>query len=137
MLIWSWILNTTIQVYATEDLLKAKHELLSNTNMVDFVLKLYQEIHNTEEVPRGMPLKWRYQLAFSHWQCLEIEFAEKKEKVLAQLEEFQTQTQNIIEVIENPEVIAALRQDKLQNLHFLKENYNVSWIVDARLDIIS
>jgi hypothetical protein len=30
-------------------------------------------------------------------------------------------------VIENPEVIAALRQDKLQNLHFLKENYNVSW----------
>jgi translation initiation factor 3 subunit E len=54
-----------------------------------------------------------------------LEFAEKKEKVLAQLEEFQTQTQNIIEVIENPEVIAALRQDKLQNLHFLKENYNV------------
>lgn len=57
----------------------------------------------------------------------DTEFAEKKEKVLAQLEEFQTQTQNIIEVIENPEVIAALRQDKLQNLHFLKENYNVSW----------
>lgn len=56
----------------------------------------------------------------------DTEFAEKKEKVLAQLEEFQTQTQNIIEVIENPEVIAALRQDKLQNLHFLKENYNVS-----------
>ncbi|KAI8577715.1 hypothetical protein K450DRAFT_250486 [Umbelopsis ramanniana AG] len=95
---------TLKEVYPTEDLLKAKHELLSNTNMVDFVLKLYQEIHNTEDVPR--------------------EFAEKKEKVLAQLEEFQTQTQNIIEVIENPEVIAALRQDKLQNLHFLKENYN-------------
>jgi translation initiation factor 3 subunit E len=54
-----------------------------------------------------------------------IEFAEKKEKVLAQLEEFQNQTQNVIEVIENPEVIAALRQDKLQNLSFLKENYNV------------
>lgn len=54
-----------------------------------------------------------------------IEFAEKKEKVLAQLEEFQTQTQNVIEVIENPEVVAALRQDKLQNLSFLKENYNV------------
>jgi translation initiation factor 3 subunit E len=99
--------------------------------MVDFVLKLYQEIHNTEDVPRGMSMnpfgtsQFRLATIPTDRMLHLLEFAEKKEKVLAQLEEFQTQTQNIIEVIENPEVIAALRQDKLQNLHFLKENYNV------------
>lgn len=30
-----------------------------------------------------------------------------------------------MDVIENPDVAQALRQDKMQNLHYLKENYNV------------
>jgi translation initiation factor 3 subunit E len=37
----------------------------------------------------------------------------------------QAEAQRVMEVIENPDVIAAIRQDKLQNLKFLKENYGV------------
>lgn len=37
----------------------------------------------------------------------------------------QTEAQKVMDVIENPEVINALRQDKLQNLQFLKDNYGV------------
>lgn len=37
----------------------------------------------------------------------------------------QTEAQKVMDVIENPEVISALRQDKLQNLQFLKDNYGV------------
>ncbi|RUS20568.1 eIF3 subunit 6 N terminal domain-containing protein [Endogone sp. FLAS-F59071] len=92
------------EVYAPDDLIKAKYDLLSKTNMVDFVLQLYQQIHNTEDVPQ--------------------EFAVKRETVLTQLEDLQSEAHKVIDVIENPEVIAALRQDKLQNLQFLKENYS-------------
>ncbi|RUS32909.1 eukaryotic translation initiation factor 3 subunit E [Jimgerdemannia flammicorona] len=95
---------TLKEVYAFEDLIKAKYDLLSKTNMVDFVTQLYQQIHDTEDIPQ--------------------EFAVKRENVLAQLEVLQEQAQKVMDVIENPEVIAALRQDKLQNLQFLKESYN-------------
>jgi translation initiation factor 3 subunit E len=31
----------------------------------------------------------------------------------------------VLDVIDNPEVVQALRQDKMQNLAYLKEHYNV------------
>jgi len=37
----------------------------------------------------------------------------------------QQEAQAVLDVIENPDVAQALRQDKNQNLHYLKENYNV------------
>ncbi|KAJ1948786.1 eukaryotic translation initiation factor 3 subunit E, partial [Linderina pennispora] len=90
-------------VYKEEDLLKAKFELLSNTNMVDFTGQLYQQIHDTDELP--------------------AEFAERREAVIKKLEESEQKTEHIREVIENPEVASALRQDKLQNMKLLRENY--------------
>jgi translation initiation factor 3 subunit E len=45
------------------------------------------------------------------------------------LENLQAEAQKVLDIIENPEVIAALRQDKLQNLNFLKEKYGVSVMI--------
>ncbi|CAG8613299.1 eIF3 subunit 6 N terminal domain-containing protein [Gigaspora rosea] len=94
------------KIYPNHDLLKAKYELLAKTNMVDFISELYKQIHDTDEVPS--------------------EFASKRQEVLQTLENLQTEAQKVLDIIENPEVIAALRQDKLQNLHFLKEKYGLT-----------
>ncbi|KAI9355574.1 eIF3 subunit 6 N terminal domain-containing protein [Pilaira anomala] len=91
------------EVYAPEELLQAKYDLFKNSNMVDFVLDLYKKLHKTEEAPK--------------------EFTEKREKVLSQMEELRTKAQSVMDILEKPEVIAALRQDKAQNLQYLKENY--------------
>ncbi|KAJ1643022.1 eukaryotic translation initiation factor 3 subunit E [Coemansia erecta] len=91
------------KVYKAEDMLKAKFELLSNTNMVDFTGELYKQIHNTDELP--------------------ADFAKRNEEVIKKLEECEQKTEHIREVIENPEVVGSLRQDKLQNMKLLRDNY--------------
>ncbi|OBZ87808.1 Eukaryotic translation initiation factor 3 subunit E [Choanephora cucurbitarum] len=91
------------EIYVLDDLLKAKYDLFKDSNMVDFVLDLYKKLHKTEETPK--------------------EFAEKREKVLSQMEELRAKAQQVMNVLEKPEVIAALRQDKAQNLQYLKDNY--------------
>lgn len=40
-------------------------------------------------------------------------------------ERLQQEAQAVLDVIENPDVAQALRQDKNQNLQYLKDNYNV------------
>ena len=41
-------------------------------------------------------------------------------------EQLQQEAQAVLDVIENPDVAQALRQDKNQNLTYLKDNYGVS-----------
>ncbi|SAM04836.1 hypothetical protein [Absidia glauca] len=94
------------ETYPAEDLEKALYELFGNSNMVDFTLELHQKINGTEEVPK--------------------EFTEKREKVLAKLEDMQAKVKNVMSVLNKPEVGAALRQDKSQNLEYLKQNYNIT-----------
>ncbi|KAJ2376262.1 eukaryotic translation initiation factor 3 subunit E [Coemansia sp. RSA 2607] len=91
------------QVYKAEDMLKAKFELLSNTNMVEFTGELYMQIHDTDSLPE--------------------DFAKRGVQVIKMLEESEQKTEHIRAVIENPEVVGSLRQDKLQNMKLLRENY--------------
>lgn len=44
---------------------------------------------------------------------------------MSKMEDLRTKAQKVMDVLEKPEVIAALRQDKAQNLQYLKENYKV------------
>lgn len=90
--------------------------------MVDFVQDLYKKLHKTEEAPKGKMTNKSKNAVFIDF---EIEFTEKREKVLSQMDELRTKAQKVMEILEKPEVIAALRQDKAQNLQYLKENYKV------------
>ena len=40
------------QLYADEDILQGKIELLQKTNMVDFAMDIHKSLYNTEEVPQ-------------------------------------------------------------------------------------
>ncbi|KAG5463676.1 MAG: eIF3 subunit 6 N terminal domain-containing protein, partial [Olpidium bornovanus] len=95
-----------------EDMLKAKYDLLSATNMVDYCTELYKELHHVEEVPEGT-------------QRLTAPFERKRNQVLAEMAQLEQDAQKIIAVIENPEVIAALKQDKQHNRQFLEKEYGV------------
>ena len=55
-----------------------------------------------------------------------VEFAAKRANTLSNIERLEQEALNVSSVIENPEVAQALRQDKLQNLQYLKDTYNVS-----------
>ncbi|KAG1250619.1 hypothetical protein G6F68_012710 [Rhizopus microsporus] len=101
------------EVYVAEDLLQAKYNLFQNSHMVDFVLSLYKKLNKTEEGPK--------------------EFSEKREKVLSQMEELRTKAQKVMQVLEKPEVIAALCQDKAENLQYLRDNYQFT---DDSIDIL-
>lgn len=53
------------------------------------------------------------------------DFASKRENAVSTNERLQQEAQAVLDVIENPEVAQSLRQDKNQNLQYLKDHYNV------------
>lgn len=42
------------QFYPEDQLLKAKIELLNNTNMVDYAMDIHKSLYRTEDVPQGV-----------------------------------------------------------------------------------
>jgi translation initiation factor 3 subunit E len=56
---------------------------------------------------------------------LVIEFDLKRKNAVSTNERLQQEAQAVLDVIENPDVAQALRQDKNQNLQYLKDNYDV------------
>ncbi|EJD45672.1 eukaryotic translation initiation factor 3, subunit 6 [Auricularia subglabra TFB-10046 SS5] len=93
-------------VFPAEQVRQAQYEVAKGTNMVDYAVSLFQQLHPDEEAP--------------------AEFAEKRDKALQTNERLQQEAQAVLDVIENPEVAQALRQDKAQNLQYLKEHFNVT-----------
>jgi len=56
---------------------------------------------------------------------LHTEFDQKRQNAVSTNERLQQEAQAVLDVIENPDVAQALRQDKNQNLSYLKDNYGV------------
>ena len=82
-----------------------KFELLQKTNMTDYVADLYCDLRGVSEPP--------------------AEFAEKREKVLSQLEQYEQQTTKIRDLLATEEVVSNFRSDKVANLEFLKKDHGV------------
>jgi translation initiation factor 3 subunit E len=98
------------------EIIQAKYSLLKNSNMTDYVANLYCELAGIEEAP--------------------AEFADKKQKVFSQLENYEQQTSKIIELLEREDVVNNLRSDKVANLEFLKREHQVTMeMVNALFDL--
>ncbi|KAF8466542.1 eukaryotic translation initiation factor 3 subunit 6 [Russula ochroleuca] len=93
-------------LFTPEQVAAAQYELAKGTNMVDYIVSLYEQLNPNSEVPQ--------------------EFAAKREKAVAINEQLQQEAQAVLDVIENPDVAQALRQDKNQNLTYLKDNYGLT-----------
>ena len=85
---------------------KTKFELLKNTNMTDYLVGLWQEIHDSDDVPE--------------------EFVKRTEEVLQRLELFSEETSQIDELLNDDNVVSNLRSDKVANLKFLEQQHNVT-----------
>jgi translation initiation factor 3 subunit E len=40
-----------LQIYPEKELLQGKLDLISRTNMIDFAMEIFKELHETEEPP--------------------------------------------------------------------------------------
>ncbi|KAJ7103777.1 eIF3 subunit 6 N terminal domain-containing protein [Mycena epipterygia] len=93
-------------LFAFEDVQLAQYELARGTNMPDYAANLFSQIYPDQEVP--------------------AEFEQKRQNTLLTHQRLQDEAQAVLDVIENPDVAQALRQDKEQNLQYLKDNYNLT-----------
>ncbi|KAF8266298.1 eIF3 subunit 6 N terminal domain-containing protein [Lactarius quietus] len=93
-------------LFSQDQVAVAQYELAKGTNMVDYIVSLYEQLNPDSEVPD--------------------EFAAKREKAVAINEQLQQEAKAVLDVIENPDVAQALRQDKNQNLAYLKDNYDLT-----------
>ncbi|CAG8654303.1 4977_t:CDS:2, partial [Acaulospora colombiana] len=96
--------RSSISLFPEEDVRFAQYELARGTNMVDFTLDLFQQLYPDEDPPP--------------------EFAKKRDDAVQTNQRLQSEAQVVLDVIEREEVAQALRQDKMQNLHYLREHYN-------------
>ncbi|RYP45312.1 hypothetical protein DL768_008326 [Monosporascus sp. mg162] len=85
---------------------QAKYELLKATNMTDFIGNLKAELEGLEQPP--------------------AEFNEKRQKVLARIEQFEKSTSKLTDLLEREDVVGNLRSDKVANLEFLKKEHDVT-----------
>ncbi|KAJ3057563.1 Eukaryotic translation initiation factor 3 subunit E [Rhizophlyctis rosea] len=97
---------TEKELYPTEDLLKAKYELLSQTKMIDYSNQVYRQIHNLTEDDENEP-----------------GYADRRDLALKRFNELQDETAEIMNMIQDPNVIQQLKQDKIANVQFLKDNF--------------
>lgn len=95
-------LSNNTQLYNKDDLKKAKLELLSETRMVDYYNQLNNEIYSKD-----------------------IDgFNTHREQVLSEIKTAETASNQIIDILSNPEITQQLRYDKLSNIQFLQEKTN-------------
>ena len=98
-----------------DDIKRAIYNLLKNTNMIDYVGNLHQEIYKTEAVP--------------------AEFAKKREDVFTKLASFEDETAHLTNLLNDEAVTSQLRSDKVANLKFLEESHGVTQqMVDSLYD---
>ncbi|KAF9004664.1 eIF3 subunit 6 N terminal domain-containing protein [Cyathus striatus] len=93
-------------LFSSEEVQAAQYELAKGTNMFDYAESLFQQLYLDQEPP--------------------AEFGAKRNNAVSTHERLQQEAQAVLDVIENPDVAQALRQDKNQNLQYLKDHYNLT-----------
>lgn len=90
----------------SKEMKKLKFELLKETNMTDFLGELQMEIDGLNEKP--------------------AENVKKREEVLQRQQQLSEETTKLMDLMSNSDVTSNLRSDKVANLNYLKEHYEVS-----------
>ncbi len=93
-------------IYDETDLLRGKLELLSNTNMVDFVMDVHKSLYPDQEVPATLK--------------------EKRTVVVENFKKLQNETEPILKIFVDPEVTRQIQnsRDSKQLLDYLMKNHN-------------
>ncbi|KAK9477765.1 eIF3 subunit 6 N terminal domain-containing protein [Lipomyces japonicus] len=92
-------------LYPADALLQAKYDVMKETNMVDYVSDLYKQLHAGSE-PEGL--------------------TDRRTQVLAKLQDYEKQAGKVLNLVKDPEISVAFKNDRLQNFSYVKENHGVS-----------
>jgi translation initiation factor 3 subunit E len=129
-LIFPILLNPSLaELYKPEDVQLALYELAKSTDLVDYTITLFEKVFPDQPVPEGLMPAYNCFAEFSIHGLKNIEFATKRASTLSSINRLEQEAQAVLDVIENPDVAQALRQDKLQNLQYLKDTYGVRLII--------
>ncbi|XP_020691005.1 eukaryotic translation initiation factor 3 subunit E [Dendrobium catenatum] len=93
------------QLYADEEILKAKIDLLSKTNMVDYAMDIHKSLYHTEEVPQEM--------------------MDRRAEVVGRLKSLEESAAPLISFLQNAANVQESRPDKLYNLQMLNDRFQI------------
>eukprot|EP00892_Ulva_mutabilis_P009997 jgi/Ulvmu1/736/UM010_0109.1 len=92
-------------IYKDTDVLEAQIKLLKATNMVEFTMELYNELHGANAAPKEME--------------------ERRVAVIQRVTELQENSQRMIAVIADQSMVQNLKADRNLNNAFLKESFGI------------
>ncbi|KAL2483048.1 eukaryotic translation initiation factor 3E [Forsythia ovata] len=92
-------------LYAEEDILKAKIELLNHTNMVDYAMDIHKSLYHSDDVPHEM--------------------VDRRVEVVARLKSLEEAAAPILTFLHNPNAVQELRTDKQHDLQMLSDRYQI------------
>nr|GEU66651.1 eukaryotic translation initiation factor 3 subunit E [Tanacetum cinerariifolium] len=93
------------EIYPNEQILKAKIELLNNTNMVDYAMDIHKSLYHTDDVPQDM--------------------VDRRVEVVARLKSLEEAAAPLVTFLQNPNAVQELRADKQYNLQMLNDLYQI------------
>eukprot|EP00262_Sarcandra_glabra_P006710 TRINITY_DN19204_c0_g1_i1.p1 TRINITY_DN19204_c0_g1~~TRINITY_DN19204_c0_g1_i1.p1 ORF type:complete len:444 (+),score=66.70 TRINITY_DN19204_c0_g1_i1:50-1381(+) len=93
------------QLYADDEILKAKIELLSKTNMVDYAMDIHKSLYHTEDVPQDM--------------------VDRRVGVVSRLKSLEESAAPLISFLQNASLVQELRADKQYNLQMLNDRFQI------------
>ncbi|SJX60431.1 related to eukaryotic initiation factor 3e subunit [Sporisorium reilianum f. sp. reilianum] len=93
-------------IFSETDIAKAQYELAKNTSMVDYALQLHEQAYPNQPAP--------------------AEIEKQRENAIALNDKLGSEVDLVLNVIQDPSVASALKQDKTQNLQWLEEKYNLT-----------
>ncbi|KAJ0980885.1 hypothetical protein J5N97_009140 [Dioscorea zingiberensis] len=93
------------QLYDDDEILKAKIELLSQTNMVDYAMDIHKTLYHTEDVPQDM--------------------VDRRVEVVARLKSLEEAAAPLISFLQNAALVQELRSDKQYNLQMLNDRFQI------------
>ncbi|XP_027174830.1 eukaryotic translation initiation factor 3 subunit E [Coffea eugenioides] len=93
------------QLYPDQDILRAKLELLNQTNMVDYAMDIHRAFYHTEDVPQDM--------------------VDRRAEVVARLKALEEGASPLVSFLQNENAYQELRAEKQYNLQMLNERYQI------------
>ncbi|XP_057529672.1 eukaryotic translation initiation factor 3 subunit E-like isoform X2 [Amaranthus tricolor] len=93
------------QFYPEEQLLKAKIELLNNTNMVDYAMDIHKSLYRLDDVPQDM--------------------VDRRVEIVARLKALEEGAAPLVAFLQSEDKVQELRADKQYNLQMLNERYQI------------
>ena len=93
-------------LYNDDDILRAKIQLLSRTNLVDYAIDIYKMVNNVDAPP--------------------TELLERRKEVLALMVDLEHDAQPITEFLSDPAKIESLRGEKTHNSSYMQVRFRLS-----------